>query len=299
MRSSNSWTWILGTWTVGLVAFVFTLGMSVEASAQAWIAGPGSGYAELGVRTISGDQFFNSEGEVQDIASAYSQTSVNFYGQVGVVERWLQLTASGELFRRNELEDQGATSGLGDLIVGAWTGLLQGDYNLALGVEVGLPTGDADPGEGIEDPQARIIASSLPTGDGEVDVAPMLAFGFGFGGESWPLVHYVTASAGYHIRTQGFQNGLKYGFELGSRLPVSFMNRVWLATSLSGLEPLGEPSGTGFTGLGSGVTYTAFGVSLSVDIWRGFGLRAGFESAFRAKKIIAAAPLNAAIYGSF
>lgn len=284
---------------LNILALLFFLLAPSVASAQAWIAEPGSGYVELGGRIVSGDQFYNFEGEVQPLASTYTQTTLNFYGQVGLIERWLQLTASGEIYRRNELENQGATSGPGDLQVGLWSGLLQGRHNLALGVRVGIPTGDPDPEAESDDPQAQIIAASLPTGDGEVDITPMLSYGTGFGGASWPLQHYFTATAGYQIRTEEFQDALEYRLELGSRLPVSVLDRIWLRIAISGLEPVGEADGNGFSGLGSGVTYTAFSVGLAVDIWGGFGLSAAFEGAFRAKRIIAAPPVSLALFYNF
>lgn len=269
------------------------------ASAQAWIAEPGSGYVELGGRLVSGDQFYDSEGESQPLASTYTQTTLNFFAQTGVIERWLQLTAAGEIYRRNELENQGATSGPGDLQVGAWIGLLQDHHNVALGVRVGIPTGDPDPEVESDNPQVQIIAASLPTGDGEVDITPMLAYGTSFGGASWPLQHYLTASFGYQIRTEGFQDALEYRLELGTRLELSVLDRVCIKTAFSGLEPLGAVDGNGFSGLGSGVTYTAFSVGFAVDIWSGFGMSAAIEGAFRARRIIGAAPVSLALFYDF
>lgn len=273
--------------------------LPAQAFAQAWIDSPGDGYVELSFRQISGDAFYDDEGETRDLASTYTQRTVGIYGQAGVVERWLQLTAQGELYRLNELEDQGRTEGLGDLRLGAWTGLLQGAHNLSLGLQVGLPTGDANPGEGIEDNDARNIAAVLPTGDGNLDVTPTLAYGIGFGGGAWPLQHYLSTSVGYMLRTEGAADSLEYRAELGINAPYPIIERVWFVVSLSGLEPLGDPKERGFAGLGDGVTYTGTSLGANIDIWHGLGVMFRLEAAFRARNIIAAPPFKAGLYWNF
>ncbi|MEL6179046.1 MAG: hypothetical protein AAFS10_08835, partial [Myxococcota bacterium] len=110
-------------WTT--MAAVMVLGlMAEEASAQAWIREPGSGFVDISYRTVSGDTFFDANGNSRELASTFNQTTVNLYGELGVVERWLQVSVSGELFRRNALEEQGATPGLGDFRLGCWAGIL-------------------------------------------------------------------------------------------------------------------------------------------------------------------------------
>lgn len=283
-----------------LLATVITLSsVPSTALAQAWIAAPGDGYVELSFRQISGGAFYDDEGESRDLASTYTQRSVGLYAQAGIIERWLQLTAEGELYRVNELEDQGRTAGLGDIRLGAWTGLLQGDHNLSLGLQLGVPTGDPNPGEGIEDNDARNIANVLPTGDGNLDITPSLAYGLGFGGDWWPLYHYLSASAGYVLRTDGAADAFEYRTELGIMAPYPVIRRVWFVFALSGLEPIGEPRDAGFAGLGDGVTYTGIAFGANVSIWRGLGVLFRLESAVRAQNIIAAGPLKVGLFWDF
>src|SRR5213075_1399548 len=101
----------------------------------------------------------------------YSKQLIGLYGELGIVDRWLTLSADATLFRFNRLEDQGSTRGLGDLRIGAWTGLIESPLRLSAGFLVGIPTGDASPRPGASsaDPEAQLIARSLPTGDGEWD----------------------------------------------------------------------------------------------------------------------------------
>ncbi len=277
---------------------VLFLLITSEAAAQAWIHAPGAGYSELSVRRVSGGAFYDSEGESHPIASQYTQTTLTAYGEVGVIERWLQLSAAGELYRRNALADQGATRGLGDLKVGAFTGLLQGRLNIAAGLMLGLPTGDDAPSSGTGDPQQDIIAASLPTGAGAFNLTPTLAVGIGFGGGFWPLEHYLSTSIGY-LAWFGFTDSLVYSAELGSRLPISILDRLTLRLRLTGLEPLSKATVTSFSGVGEGVTFTSYGFGVAIAIWKGLGISATYESAFRARNIISATPMSVGLYWNF
>ncbi len=281
------------------IAFSLVILVPALASAQAWIAAPGDGYAELSYRQISGSAFYNDEGESQTLPSEFTQQTVGLYAQAGIVDRWLQLSLQGELYRRNELAEQGATAGLGDLRLGAWTGLLQGQHNLSLGLLFGLPTGDDNPGEGIDDPEQRIIASSLPTGDGNFDITPTVAYGLGFGGGFWPLHHYFTASVGYMLRTGDAGDSVEWRAELGAQAPYPVIRNVWFVLSLSGLDPVGNTTTGGFSGLGDGVTYTGIAFGANIAIWRGLGLLFRLETAVRAANIISGGPLKVGLYWDF
>lgn len=268
------------------------------AHAQAWIHDQGSGYIDLRARHLSGGAFYDSNGEAQEIASRYRQTTLATYGEVGVIDRWLQLDVSGELYRRNVLVDQGATEGLGDLEVGAFTGLVQGTFNLSLGLRAGLPTGDPAPDSGTDDPQLDIIAASLPTGAGAFSLTPTLAAGVGFGGGWWPLAHYLSTSVGY-LAWFGYADSLTYRAELGSRLRTAPFDRVTLQLRLAGIEPLSDVAVSSFSGVGEGVTFTSYGLGVAIDVWQGLGVAASWESAFRARNIISATPVSAGIYWKF
>jgi hypothetical protein len=284
-----------------LAALVVLLACMVpsSAAAQAWISAPGNGYAEVSFRQISGNAFFDDTGSTRDLPTEFTQQSVGLYAEAGVVERWLQLTAQGELYRRNELALQGATAGLGDIRLGAWSGLLQGEHNLSLGLLVGLPTGDFDPGEGLEDPEQRIIASSLPTGDGNLDVTPTLVYGLGFGGGAWPLRHYFTASLGYMFRTEGLGDSLEWRAELGLQAPYGFLRRAWFVVMVTGLDPVTDTQQMGFSGLADGITYTGLAVGMNIRIWRGLGAMVRAETAVRAANVIAGGPVQAGLFWSF
>ena len=275
-----------------LVGLLATLAPD-SASAQAWTRNQGEGYVNVSLARLSGDQLFGTDGELRDIRETYTQTIVSLYGELGLIDRWLTLSLSSELFRRNALDDLAATQGLGDLQVGAWSGVITVPFRLTVGVIFGIPTGDDSPtaGDGA-DLDAELAANSLPTGDGELDITPTVIIGHAFGGESWPLRHFVTARAGYWLRTRGFADALTYQLELGTQVPVTFLDRFWFTLRLRGVESFSSPGQNGFAGLGDGVTYTSVSGEVFARLYAGLGAAVSFDTAFRAKGIIGATPLR-------
>src|SRR5262249_45444113 len=146
---------------------------------------------------------------------------------------------SSEAYRRNQLDTQGRTEGLGDTRLGLWTGVLTEPFRLSLGVIADLPTGDSAPSAGANaTSEAAGIARSLPTGNGRFDLEPSAALGYSFGGGGtfWPLEHYTVLFFGYAPQTKGFADSINYRVELGTRVPITFADRFWLILRLFGTE---------------------------------------------------------------
>ncbi len=277
------------------------LGTSTQVEAQAWIRNPGSAYFNLGYRTILAKRFFGPDGSPVEI-NPYRQHSLALYSEVGIVDRWLMATLDGEVFRRNVLVDQGATTGLGDLRLGLFSGLYEGPVNVSLGVYLGLPTGDPVPRG--ESPSEDAISVLLPTGDGEFDVTPTVAIGGGFG---WLRVQqFVQATLGYAIRTtprevaigdpSDIRDQLVYRLETGIRVDRDFLRRFWFIVRFAGQVVVQRRSDgfsrQGVAGLGDGVEFHSFGVELLMDIAAGFGLGVGYDGAFGARNVAAAPALK-------
>lgn len=277
------------TVTMRLAALLTTLGFvyhsAPEVQSQAWTRDAGSVYVNVSYRSLAADQFYSPEGTLRDLPSTYRQHSLSLYSEVGVIDRWLTATVDGELFRRNQLDDQGATTGMGDMHVGLWSGLLQAPFHLALGTVVGIPTGDADPDSGTDDPFAEIIADSLPTGDEEIDVAFKTALGHSFGGTSgWPLSHYALGEVGYWLRTEGFADAITYRVELGTRIARPQWDRFLVIGRVLGVSSLQADGAVGsFSGLGDGVSYSAWGAELAVRTIDTLNVSVGYETAFDAQ----------------
>lgn len=286
---------------LGVLAVI--LASPTTTHAQAWIRDPGHTYAQLSYRVIRADRLYAPSGDVIDIRP-YRQHALGFYGEVGVVDRWLMVNASGDLWRRQVLVDQGATSGLGDLRVGLWSGLLEAPFRFALGLEVGLPTGDPAPRVGdSDDAGAQAIADVLPTGDGEVDVHVRLAAGHGVSYRR--TQQYVTGDVGYWIRNTprdapeslggatAIRDQLSFRFETGWKIDRPVLERFWIVARVVGLlvvqdRDASSASVARFAGLGDGVEYVSFGLELAAHLGAGVNLSFGMDGAFHAQNVPAA-----------
>jgi hypothetical protein len=280
------------------------------AEAQAWTRDMGSGYVNLTFTGLTSSRLYNPDFSKQDLPTTYTQYVLGLYGDVGIIDRWLTLAVSSELFRRNQLSEQGATYGLGDSKIGLYTGILDEPFRLTFGVDVGLPTGDHRPSAGDgADAEGELIARSLPTGDGEVDIEPRLLVGYSFGGDVWPLRHFVSASIGYAFRTsakvdgvrQGFADAFTYGLEVGTQIPVFILDRIWFSIRFFGVESFAsdQEAATGAVGIGNGVTFTSLGFGVHAKIIGGFGVLFNVETAFRARSIVAAVPIRGGLFYEF
>ncbi len=274
--------------------FIVTLLFAVTPStalAQAWTKDAGEAYLNVSYRHLSGDRYYGPSGDTLQLDRTYRQDSVSIYGEVGIIDRWLTATLGGELFRQSQVDERGLTRGLGDFRVGLWSGLVTEPLRLTLGVQVGLPTGDPEPRADSAD--GDVTARSLPTGDGEVEILPTVAAGWSYAGEAWPLVHYITGSLSYQLRTSGFADGVGYKLEVGTKIPLPVLDRFWIIGRLTGVESFATnaEAAAGQLHLGDGLTHTTIGAELFGKIYDGFGASIGFDSAVRARGVIAARPV--------
>lgn len=277
--------------------FFCLLALPTVAHAGAWTRDQGHFYLNLNYSNITANAFHSPFGTVP--INPYSQNLLSFYGEVGILTRWLTATVDANLFRRNELKDKGATQGFGDMRVGLWTGLITKPVRFSFGLTLGIPTGDPLPSAGPNaDATAQETAASLPTGDGEWDVEGRFALGYSFGGvRRWPVQQYLVAEAGYWLRTNRIRDSFVYRLELGTKFPYKFIQRFWFIWRIYGVESFASnaEATSSFSGLGNGVTYLAGAVEVYGQIWRGLGAALSYESATHARSVPAAGSVRATI----
>jgi len=191
------------------------------------------------------------------------------------------------------------SDGLGDMRVSAWTGLLTKPFHPSFGLYLGIPTGDSAPSAPpAASPGSDLVARSLPTGDGEWDVEPRLAAGYGFGGvRRWPVRQYVQAEAGFWFRTRGIEDAITWKLERGTQFPFRFVDRFWLIWRFVGVESFAsnEQAARDATGLGDGVTYVAGCADVYGRIWKGLGCSIGVDYALRGRAVPDAVQVRTAV----
>jgi len=267
------------------VALVVTV--AGRAQAGPWTRDSGSGYVATGWAGIAADRVFAGDGTTQPIPR-YEQNLWTFYGELGVVSRWLTATVESTLVRDN-LQAGTHTTGLGDWRFGAWSGLVTRPVRLAVGATVTVPIGDPTPRD--------VEPGRTPLGSGEFALDVRASFGWSWpGGWRWPLRHYVIVEAGYW-RRQIFADSFVYRAELGVQLPWRVVDRVWLVGRVLGVESFASDARATAdpTGLNDGFTVVAPGFEASVRLWRGLAVSAGFETAVRARAVAAGKQVHAAV----
>jgi hypothetical protein len=284
--------------TAGRLALLVALFGPAAAQAGPWTRDAGHFYLGTSYLRIAANDFYGPDFSIVPIRP-YEQQLVSFYGEVGVVSRWLTLAVDGVPYRHNELVGQGYTQGVGDWRIGAWSGILTRPFRLAVAATVGIPFGDAHPSAG---PSATVaqqqLAASLPTGDGEFNVEWRVSSGYAFGRyPRYPLSHYVVAEIGYWLRTGGIVDSFVYHFEIGTQLPYQYVDRLILILRLNGVESFASAAQASLTqtGLGNGVTYVAPGVELYGRVWRGLGASIAWDDAVRARSVPAAGQLKVSL----
>jgi hypothetical protein len=268
------------------------------ARAGAWTRDQGHFYVNLNFAHLDATTLYSFDFSKQPI-QPYEQNILGVYGEVGVITRWLTLAVESQVFRESRLVGQGHTDGLGDMRIGAWTGLVTRPFRLSLGFYVGIPTGDASPSAPPNaSPGSDLVARSLPTGDGEWDAEPRLAVGYSWGGvRRWPVRQYLQAELGYWFRTNGFSDAITYKLEVGTQFPFRGMDRFWLIWRFVGVESFAsnEQAAHDATGLGDGVTYLAGSADVYGRIWRGLGASLGVDYALRGRAVPDAAQIRCAV----
>ena len=89
-----------------------------------------------------------------------------------------------------------------------------------------------------------------------------------------------------------FADDFTYKGELGTKFPWKFIERFWFIVRVAGIESFAssiQAANTCATGLGNGVTYTAYGFELAGRIYKGLGANIGIDEATRARCVAAGA----------
>jgi hypothetical protein len=283
---------------LGPLALLLVWLAPATALAGPWTRDAGHFFLSTSYLRIAARNFYGPDFSIVPIRP-YEQQLASFYGEVGVISRWLTVAVDGVAYRHNELIGQGYTQGVGDWRVGAWSGLVIRPFRLAVATTVGIPFGDAHPSAGPYGTVAqRQLANSLPTGDGEYNVEWRVSAGYSFGRyRRYPLSHYVIGEVGYWLRTGGIADSFVYRLELGTQLPYKVVDRFILILRLNGVESFASnaQAAANQTGLGNGVTFVATGIELYGRIWRGLGAAIALDDAVRARSLPAAGQLKVAL----
>lgn len=255
--------------TISLLVFLVVCATPLLAGG-AWIRMPNSWYAKLNATTLSSNVFYTIAGRRLE-TSDFSTQTIQLYGEYGIISN-LQGVVDIPVFKRAAFTTSEASYGPGDAAIELRYGVLTGNYPVAVGIGVELPTGDKQKltASTIE-PGAFI---NLPTGDGEFNTWLR-----GYASHSlYPLPAYVSLDAGYNLRTQEFSNQYAVGIQGGYK----FLDAVWLTVGVRRLATAGTPNPALLSaiGIGEGVEYTSYSIGAAWELAQHYSLTFDYLSAF-------------------
>lgn len=200
-----------------------------RATADGWTQPRGMGYYQFRFEMVRTSRYFEPNGNRIAVPTVGAYRA-SLYGEYGVTGRLTvvayvpleRVTLNRQVGRATGVEfDPGdSVTGLADAVAGIRVGLLNhGRTVLSASVMIGIPIGDSHQ------------ESGLYTGDGELNQTVGIEFGQGFG-----LAAYLTLTAGWNNRTQGFSDEFVYRAEVGTDFPGRFSG----ALRVGGIESTGN-----------------------------------------------------------
>ena len=278
-------------YVVGLLALLPT-----TAQAGPWTRDRGHFFVNTSYFRIAAQRAGDLDTRGRIAIGPYVQHLLAFYGELGLIDRFLTLSVDGTIYRQNRSGDL-QSGGVGDWRIGLWTGLVTKPVRLTANVTFSIPVGSPSPAsspcrDGAPPPLC------LPNGAGTAGIEGRLSFGYSFGGKRyWPLRHYLVLEAGYWARLGGFSDAFTFRGEFGVQLPWKGIDRFWFSGHISGLNSFASaaelrPTFRGeITGVGNGISYAGYGFQIFARVVKGLSVSFGADSAIYSRLV----PLGAQV----
>ncbi len=240
------------------VAIIPIIGTSARAEAYSgFTKNQGELFVKVAFSTFTSNDFYDLSGRLNDRGQDFTQRNIGVYAEYGIIEG-LTATANIPALRINSYANTNSAVGFGDVQLALKYGVRLFGFHLAASVMPELPLGDSD---------ATVQTDSglnlvLPTGDGEFNVWSQLAVSRGFSIAPIPwLDGWVSAGAGFNLRTKGYAHQVGFGGELGLR----FFDLAFVQGRLRGQIVPSEDldTSTGFI-YGEGTEFLTVGAGVAV-----------------------------------
>jgi hypothetical protein len=273
---------------------------SITAEAGPWTRDRGHFFVSTSYFRIAARREGDLDTTGRIVIGPYVQHLLAFYGEVGLVNRFLTVSVDGTIYRNSRSRDLRA-AGVGDWNIGFWSGLVTRPVRLTANVTFTIPVGSPSPAsapcrEGGPPPFC------LPNGAGAAGIEGRLSFGYSFGGwRYWPLRHYLVLEGGYWARLSGFADAVTFRGEFGIQLPWKGIRRFWFTGHISGLNSFASaaelrPTFRGeITGVGNGISYAGYGFEIFARVIKGLGVAFGADSAIYSRLVPLGAQIKAGL----
>ncbi len=262
-----------------------------------WPQRKGFGYFKLSEWWIVFDRHYTDSGLTDpNVTTGIFNTS--FYGEYGVTDRFtvginapllsrtymnnLRSTATDEIIVPGE-----AINTIGDIDLAFKYGLTKPGAKIPISatLTLGLPTGKTSGGS----------QGNLQTGDGEFNQLFQIDAGTGFKLNN--VSAYASTYVGINHRTKEFSEEFRFGLEFGVGL---FKEKLWVNSKFNLLESFQNgataETTTSTSLFANNAEYAAISFEAAYYIKKGWGISAGYGTAFRGQIIAAAPSYNVGVF---
>ena len=267
-----------------LIGFsILLLITNVSYGGGGWVYKKGKGFVKVGQNMILSRYYFQSNGNLNDLASRISLYTTSLYVEYGITDR-LNAVAYVPFFVRAiqnniQLQPSGtvipgdAINSFGDTDVGLKYGFFQNkSVVMSISLIAGLPFGYSE------------VSSDnvLRTGDGEFNQLVKLEVSKSF----YPAPFYASAVLGFNNRTNGFSEEFHYGAEVGYKLgQCTGVLRVYSVNSLfNGTNDEFQ----GNTAFANNIEYFSYGPEIIYTVNNKLGVSASAGFAFSGRNVLGA-----------
>jgi hypothetical protein len=249
-------------------------------NAGGWPQPKGKFYLKLSYNTLNAKSIFDADGDVFDLNYDAKWSGIGLYGEYGLFNNF---TVIADIPFNNKLKlgDNNELSSLGDVNIGLKYGISGvNGASISLYQQIGT---------GTQELQDNNIV--LATGDGQY--AQVVKFDYGSGFKLGSKDAYYNLYAGYRDRKNGFNDEIKAGLEIGSRV---FTNKLLFILRSDMVFPSGNLDVDGGFDpgnyFGNNISYISFSPEINYFISDNIIVNAGLGGAILAKNIYAAPSIS-------
>lgn len=203
----------------------------------AWTREQGKFYLKTSIFTLRSNIYATLQGE--EIESAeFHLFGALFYGEYGLTNM-LTTTVNFPVLKSLGFNTTETKTGIGDLAIDFKYQVVSGEFPVAVGLGIELPTGD-EKGFGFVNGSNQKSYLVLPTGDGETNVWLRAFASHSF----YPVAAYLSVDAGYNFRTRNFDSKFTNQVEFSAEGGYKIADAVWVRAALRSLAPARPPNPT-------------------------------------------------------
>jgi hypothetical protein len=250
---------------------IFYFGNSQILGQSGWTRNKGGVYAKLGFYTLSGSNYFNTEG-VKIASNTFHQRAITLYGEYGVTKN-VTAILNFPVLKNQFYSNYDAATGVGNPQLELKFAVLKKFPVVAFSVGTELPLAKQTNFSVAKTVNnlGVIDQINLPTGYPDLNFWGTLAVSAGF----WQGLGWGTLFSQYIVRGKNINNQAKLGIEMGYK----WSSKFWTNARLVGWYKASAKTGSinpSFVN-GDGTQYTALGIGAAYEIVKHWSATADFQ----------------------